>query len=95
MKCWHLILSRLLHEIQGKLGENQKDQHKKVSRFWKGFTRSTSIGNELARYKDRVNEMRLNFIVGPSGWFRSITHHSSKVCSVAHLDNGSKHHCLH
>ncbi|KAJ6540386.1 hypothetical protein B0H19DRAFT_1077798 [Mycena capillaripes] len=52
----------LLHEIQGKLGENQKDQHKKVSRFWKGFTRSTTIGNELARYKDRVNEMRLNFI---------------------------------
>ncbi|KAJ7267066.1 hypothetical protein C8J57DRAFT_1228685 [Mycena rebaudengoi] len=52
-------LKSLLLEIQQGLGKFQK---KGFRNRIKEFGRSTSIGDELSRYKGRVNELRLNFI---------------------------------
>ncbi|KAJ7244007.1 hypothetical protein C8J57DRAFT_1476969 [Mycena rebaudengoi] len=52
-------LQSLLLEIQQGLGKFQK---KGFRTRVKEFGRSTSIGDELSRYKNRVHELRLNFI---------------------------------
>ncbi|KAJ7244001.1 hypothetical protein C8J57DRAFT_1725803 [Mycena rebaudengoi] len=52
-------LQSLLLEIQQGIG---KFQHKGFRTRIKEFGRLTSIGDELSRYKNRVHELRLNFI---------------------------------
>ncbi|KAJ7278409.1 hypothetical protein C8J57DRAFT_1465518 [Mycena rebaudengoi] len=56
-------LRRLLQEIQQKLGEIQANQKKGLRRRLKEFTKSTSIGDELARYKTRLRRLRGNFML--------------------------------
>jgi hypothetical protein len=70
----------LLLEIQQGLGKLQK---KGVRPRIKEFVRSTSIGDELKRYKSRVKELRLNFIVSPSLPYMLPPHTCSKTLCVA------------
>ncbi|KAJ7258260.1 hypothetical protein C8J57DRAFT_1472405 [Mycena rebaudengoi] len=73
-------LKSLLLEIQQGLGKFQKTGFR--NRI-KEFGRSTSIGDELSRYNRRVNELRLNFIVGPSSLPYMWPHICSKTLCVA------------
>ncbi|KAJ7278492.1 hypothetical protein C8J57DRAFT_1577132 [Mycena rebaudengoi] len=56
-------LEHLLQEIQQKLGEIQPKQKKGLRRHLKEFVTSTSIGDELARYKTRLKRLRNNFML--------------------------------
>jgi hypothetical protein len=56
-------LVSLLDEIQLKLGQIQKSQKNPVLSRLKRFGKSASIGNELARYKTRLEKLRNDFIV--------------------------------
>jgi hypothetical protein len=65
-------LYSLLREIKQGLEKFQKKGfHARI----KEFGRSTSIGDELNRYKNRVHELRLNFIVGSSLPYMSLPSH--------------------
>ncbi|KAJ7260178.1 hypothetical protein C8J57DRAFT_1514884 [Mycena rebaudengoi] len=55
-------LKNLLLEIQQGLGKFQKPEKKGFRSHFREFGRSTSIGDELNKYKSRVQELRLNFI---------------------------------
>ncbi|KAJ7278556.1 hypothetical protein C8J57DRAFT_1307299 [Mycena rebaudengoi] len=56
-------LRSLLWEIQLKLGEIQKNQKSRVHRVLKEFIKSNSIGDELARYKSRLEQLRSDFML--------------------------------
>ncbi|KAJ7289418.1 hypothetical protein C8J57DRAFT_431685 [Mycena rebaudengoi] len=56
-------LERLLDEIQLKVGQIQKGQKKRVLGLLKEFSKSTSVGDELARYKTRLEKLRSDFIL--------------------------------
>ncbi|KAJ7260185.1 P-loop containing nucleoside triphosphate hydrolase protein [Mycena rebaudengoi] len=55
-------LKSLLLEIQQGLGKFQNPEKRSFCGRFKEFGRSTSIGDELNKYKSRVHELRLNFI---------------------------------
>ncbi|KAJ7245210.1 hypothetical protein C8J57DRAFT_1524333 [Mycena rebaudengoi] len=59
--CGHL--EHLLDEIQLKVGQIQKRQKNRVLGRFQEFSKSTSIGDELARYKTRLEKLRSDFIV--------------------------------
>jgi hypothetical protein len=63
MNFIYLTCVSLLQEIQQKLGEIQPKQKKGLRRHLKEFVTSTSIGDELARYKTRLKRLRNNFMV--------------------------------
>ncbi|KAJ7252003.1 hypothetical protein C8J57DRAFT_1723023 [Mycena rebaudengoi] len=56
-------LRSLLQEIELKVGQIQKYQKSRVRRILKEFFKSTSIGDELARYKTRVEQLRSDFML--------------------------------
>ncbi|KAJ7278519.1 hypothetical protein C8J57DRAFT_1577215 [Mycena rebaudengoi] len=56
-------LRSLLHEIELKVGQIQKNQKSRVRGVLKEFIKSTSIGDELARYKNRVEQLRSDFML--------------------------------
>ncbi|KAJ7278516.1 hypothetical protein C8J57DRAFT_1503393 [Mycena rebaudengoi] len=56
-------LRSLLQEIEQKVGQVQKNQKSQVRKALKEFIKSTSIGDELARYKTRVEQLRSDFML--------------------------------
>ncbi|KAJ7278550.1 hypothetical protein C8J57DRAFT_165428 [Mycena rebaudengoi] len=56
-------LRGLLQEIELKVGQIQKNQKNRVSGILKEFIKSTSIGDELDRYKTRVEQLRSDFML--------------------------------
>ncbi|KAJ7238704.1 hypothetical protein C8J57DRAFT_1478622 [Mycena rebaudengoi] len=56
-------LERLLDEIQLKVGQIQKGEKNRVLGRLKEFGKSTSIGDELAKYKTRLEKLRSDFIL--------------------------------
>ncbi|KAJ7253969.1 hypothetical protein C8J57DRAFT_621737 [Mycena rebaudengoi] len=56
-------LQHLLREIQQKLGEIHAKQTKGLRRRLTEFSKSTSIGDELSRYKNRLERLRINFML--------------------------------
>ncbi|KAJ7252033.1 hypothetical protein C8J57DRAFT_1723042 [Mycena rebaudengoi] len=56
-------LQSLLQEIELKVGQIQKNQKSRVRGILKEFIKSTSIGDELARYKTRVEQLRSDFML--------------------------------
>ncbi|KAJ7278527.1 hypothetical protein C8J57DRAFT_1577235 [Mycena rebaudengoi] len=55
-------LECLLDEIRLKVGQIQKSRKNQVLGRLKEFSKSTSIGDELARYKTRLEKLRSDFI---------------------------------
>ncbi|KAJ7252012.1 hypothetical protein C8J57DRAFT_1520336 [Mycena rebaudengoi] len=56
-------LRSLLQEIELKVGQIQKNQKSRVRGILKEFIKSTSIGDELTRYKTRVEQLRSDFML--------------------------------
>jgi hypothetical protein len=59
----HIIWVSLLQEIRLKLGQIQVNRKKRVLGLLKEFGKSTSIGDELVKYKVRLEKLRSDFIV--------------------------------
>jgi hypothetical protein len=59
----YIIWASLLQEIELKAGQIQKNQKSRVRGVLKEFIKSTSIGNELVRYKAQVEQLRSDFMV--------------------------------
>ncbi|KAJ7260183.1 hypothetical protein C8J57DRAFT_1514890 [Mycena rebaudengoi] len=55
-------LKSLLLEIQQGLGKFQNPEKRSFRSRFKEFGRSTSIGDELSKYKSRIHQLQLNFI---------------------------------
>jgi hypothetical protein len=56
-------LDSLLDKIRRNVGQIQKRQKSRVLGRFKEFSKSTSIGDELARYKTQLEKLRSDFIV--------------------------------
>ncbi|KAJ7289415.1 P-loop containing nucleoside triphosphate hydrolase protein, partial [Mycena rebaudengoi] len=56
-------LERLLDKIQLKVGQIQKSQKKQVLSLLKELSKSTSVRDELARYKTQLEKLRSDFIL--------------------------------
>ncbi|KAJ7260249.1 hypothetical protein C8J57DRAFT_1471841 [Mycena rebaudengoi] len=78
-------LKNLLQEIEQGVGKLHKSEKRGFRTRFTEFGRSTSIADQLNKYKSRVHQLQLNFMVGPSLPYPLPPHTSSQTASMAQL----------